>query len=257
MSLQITAIILAKNEEKHIFRCIKSVSFCDEILVVNDNSTDGTIRAINELGNKKVRVISHSLNDNFSQTRNFGIQKAQNEWILFVDSDEKISEALAFEISNSLSAWSSRTGNEYSGFYIRRFDHIWGKELKYGESGIKLIRLAKKNVGEWVGKVHEEWKVKGLVGKLNNPIFHFPHQTLDEFLKEINFYTDIRAQELHTKKIKVYWWSVIVYPIGKFIVNFIIKRGFLDGVHGLVFAIIMSFHSFLVRGKLWLLWRKE
>jgi len=251
MSLQITAIILAKNEEDNIVKCIKSVAFCDEILVINDNSTDGTLEAIDKLDNRKVKIISHSLNGNFSQARNFGLEKAQNEWVLFVDSDEQISEALAFEVSNIVSNKLYKMENEYSGFYLRRFDHIWGKKLRYGESGIKLIRLAKKDVGRWIGKVHERWQVEGKVGILKNPLIHYPHQTVAEFLKEINFYTDVRAEELNAKNTRAYWWSIIIYPVNKFIVNYFFKRGFLDGVAGLVFAIIMSFHSFLVRGKLY------
>lgn len=257
MSLLISAIILTKNEEKSIARCVKSVGFCDEILVINDYSTDETVEVINKLANRKVRVISHSLNDNFSQARNFGLHKAQSEWVLFVDADEEVPGALAFEISNTVSNWTRRIENEYNGFYIRRFDYIWGKILTHGESGIKLLRLAKKNDGEWVGMVHEEWRIKGKVGLLKNPIVHYPHQTVQEFLKKINFYTNIRAEELYAKKIKVYWWSIVGHPIGKFIVNYFIKRGFLDGISGLVFTIIMSFHSFLVRGKLWLMWGKR
>jgi len=253
MSLLITAIILTKNEEEHIIKCIKSVAFCDEILVINDNSTDGTIEAINKLDNKKVRVISYPLNDNFSQSRNFGLQKAQNDWVLFIDSDEQIPEALAFEISNTLSNWTNKMENEYNGFFIRRFDFLWGKELRYGESGIKLLRLARKNAGKWIGKVHEKWKIKGKVGLLKNSIVHYPHETIGQFLREINFYTDVRAQELYGQNIKAHWWSIIIYPISKFILNYIFKRGFLDGIHGLIFAIAMSFHSFLVRSKLWLL----
>lgn len=257
MSLLITAIILVKNEEKNIVECIKSLSFSNEILIIEDHSTDGTIEAINKLDNKKVKVISHSLNDNFSQARNFGLNKAQNEWVLFIDADERVSEALAFEISIVLSDWTHGIENDYKGFYIRRIDFIWGKELNYGESGIKLLRLAKKIAGKWEGKIHEKWKIEGKVGSLKNSIIHYPHQTVGEFLKEINYYTDLRAQELYSKNTMIAWWSIVVYPIGKFVNNFILKRGFLDGIHGLVFAIVMSFHSFLVRGKLWLMLDKK
>lgn len=252
MSPSITGIILAKNEREHIIECIKSIGFCDEILVIDDRSSDETIDLINNLNNKKVRIISHVLNDNFSQARNFGLEKAHHEWVLFVDADEKISEALAFEISNVVSSWTNKMENGYSGFYIRRLDFIWGKELKYGESAVKLLRLAKKKAGEWVGMVHEEWKIEGKVRVLKNSIIHYPHQTVAEFLREINFYTNVRAQELYEKNIRVYWWSIIFYPMSKFIVNYFFKRGFFDGIHGLIFAITMSFHSFLVRAKLWL-----
>jgi len=257
MSLLITAIILAKNEEKYITECIKSLSFCDKILIIDDHSKDTTVEVVNKLGNKKIKVISHLLNDDFSQSRNFALEKVQSEWVLSIDADEIISEALAFEISSVISSWTNGVDNNYEGFFIRRIDFIWKRELKYGESGKKLLRLAKKNAGTWVGKVHEEWKIKGKVGLLNNPIIHYPHQTIEEFLKEINYYTDIRAQELFAKKIKGYWLTILFYPVGKFVVNYFIKRGFLDKIPGLVFAITMSFHSFLVKGKLWLMWNKK
>lgn len=253
----ITAIILVKNEDKLINECIKSLNFCDEILVIYDNSTDGTIDAINRLSNKKVKVIRHPLDNNFSQARNFGLSKARNGWVLFVDSDEVVSDALAYEVSSAVGLKDQNLRN-FNGFYIRRIDFMWRRPLKYGETGnIKLLRLARKYSGLWEGRIHEKWKIRGIVGTLKNSIIHRPHQTMSEFLSKINFYTNIRAQELYVKEVKAYWWSIISYPISKFIVNYFMKRGFLDGVHGLVFAITMSFHSFLVRGKLWLMWNKK
>lgn len=254
MMRNISAIILTKNEEKNIKNCLENLKWCDEVLIIDDNSTDRTIEIVKKY---KTIVYSRPLNNDFSSQRNFGISKAKSDWVLFVDSDEVISDGLVYEISNAIQR-KDRHLNDFDGFYIKRAYVMWGRKLRYGEVGDEWrLRLAKKTAGRWEGKVHERWKVKGLVGRLNNPIFHFPHQTLDEFLKEINFYTDIRAQELKSKKVKVFFWSIILYPLSKFIINYIFKRGFLDGVHGLVFAIIMSLHSFLVRGKLWLMWGKE
>lgn len=135
---------------------------------------------------------------------------------------------------------------------------MWGKELRHGETGnIKLLRLAKKDTGRWEGKVHEEWKVKGEIGTLKNGIEHYPHKTIAEFLKEINYYTDLRSKELYEKRVKANFFSIIIYPKVKFFQNYILKLGILDGMEGLIFAILMSFHSFMVRGKLWLLWDKK
>lgn len=245
----ISVIILTKNEEQNIEKCIQSVKWCDEIIVVDDNSSDKTI----EIAKKyKTTIHQRSLSNNFSAQRNFGLSKAKNEWVLFIDSDEIVSDALAYEISNAIILKDQNLRN-FNGFYIKRSDFMWGKQLRYGEIGnIKLLRLGKKDSGFWEGKTHEKWKIEGLIGGLSNPLLHYPHTTLEEFLKEINFYTDIRANELKNKKNKVFFWSILLYPLGKFIFNYIIKRGFLDGMQGLVLAIIMSGHSFLVRGKLWL-----
>jgi glycosyltransferase involved in cell wall biosynthesis len=244
----ITAIILTRNEEENIGRCLESVKWCDEIIVVDDKSSDKTIEIAKKYG---ATVYLHDLNNDFSAQRNFGLSKAKNEWVLFIDSDEIISDALAFEISNAIGLKDQNLKN-FNGYYVKRIDFMWGKQLKYGETGdIKLLRLAKKKCGLWVGMAHERWKVKGLTVSLANPIFHFPHKNLNEFLKEINFYTDIRARELKDLNTKVFFWAIIGYPLGKFIVNYIFKRGFMDRMAGLIFAISMSFHSFLVRGKLW------
>lgn len=258
MSPLITAVILAKNEEKQIITCIKSLSFCDEILIIDDNSTDKTTESITKLNNKKIKIMPHPLRNDFSKSRNFGLLQASGEWVFFVDADEIVSDALAFEISNVIHQLSDKGLGRLNGFYIERKDIMWGKMLNYGEAGaIKLLRLAKKDAGEWQGKVHEEWIIEGKIATLKNYLIHFPHQTITEFLKEINYYTNIRAQELHSRKIKGNWWSIIAYPSAKFVGNYILKRGFLDGERGLIVALVMSFHSFLVRGKLWLSWNKK
>jgi len=87
--------------------------------------------------------------------------------------------------------------------------------------------------------------------RFKNCIFHYPHQTISEFLKEINLYTTIRAEELYEDNSKISIKQIIFYPKAKFILNYFLKLGFLDGIEGLIFAILMSFHSFLVRAKLW------
>ena len=130
--------------------------------------------------------------------------------------------------------------------------------LNHGESGnIKLLRFGKKHSGVWVGKVHEEWQVDGKKGELGSFLLHYPHQTLNEFLTEINFYSTLRANELYEKKITVSYLDLLKYPVAKFLLNYFLKLGFLDKMEGLMFALMMSFHSFLVRGKLWLLWQKK
>lgn len=247
-----SAVVLTKNEEKHVVDCLESLSFCDEIVVIDDNSDDRTIALATRA---KAKVFTRALEDDFSAQRNFGLEKASGQWVLFIDADERVTPDLAREIQEILRLPKSLENN---GFFIRRRDFMWGRELRHGETGnIKLLRLAEKDAGSWEGKVHETWKVKGAIGELENPIFHYPHQSIAEFLQEINYYTDIRAKELFTQGIPVYWSSIILYPKVKFFVNYFIKRGFLDGVPGLVFAVMMSFHSFLVRGKLWILWKKR
>lgn len=250
----VSAVVLTKNEEKNIVDCLETLVWCDEILVIDDNSEDRTVEIAQKM---EAKVFAHSLNNDFSKQRNFGLSKAKGEWVLFVDADERVSTELRKEISDAISSRIWRKQN-LCGFYIKRRDFMWGKELKHGETGnIKLLRLAKKDAGFWEGAVHEEWKVKGKTGELKNLLLHYPHQTIAQFLQEINFYTTLRTQELYQKRVKVRWHDIILYPKAKFIYNYFIRMGFLDGLPGFIFALIMSFHSFLVRGKLWLLWKKR
>ncbi len=253
MSYQISAVVLTKNEEKNIIDCLETLKFADEIIVIDDNSTDRTKDLIDVFGktHTNTQFFKRSLDGNFSMQRKFGVEKTKNDWVIFVDADERISSELATEIKERIS-------DEFSGFLIPRRDFMWGKELLHGETGrTKLLRLFNKNKGELRGKVHETWETKNNVGVLINPIKHYPHPTISEFLREINFYTDLRSQELKEKGVKSNAFSIIFYPKAKFILNYFIKLGFLDGTPGLVHAILMSFHSFLVRGKLWLLWQKK
>ena len=249
----ISTVILTKNEENNIVDCLDSVSWCDEILIVDDFSTDRTLEVVRNYG-PRVKVFQRRLENDFSSQRNFGLTKSRNDWVLFIDADERLSNSLKGEIQDLLEDKNIKE----NGFYIKREDVIWGKNLKHGETGnIRLLRLGRKNKGKWSGKVHEVWNMEGGKGNLKNFLYHYPHPTIEEFLREINGYTDLRARELHEKGVTVKPWQIVVYPLAKFKLNFILKLGFLDGVEGLVFAIMMSLHSFLVRGKLWLLWQKK
>jgi glycosyltransferase involved in cell wall biosynthesis len=244
----ISAVILTKNESKDIKKCLDSVKWCDETIVLDDNSSDKTL----EIAKKyNARIFNTALKGNFSKQRNLGLSKALNEWVLFLDADEVLSDSLIYEISNAVESGNKRMEG-FNGFFIKRVDFMWGKELKHGETGNKyFLRLGRKDLGLWKGAVHEKWVVKGKTGKLLHPIYHYPHENLEEFIKKINYYTDLRAEELKSKKVKVNFLSILSYPLGKFILNYFVKKGFLDGDRGIIHAIMMSFHSFLVRGKLW------
>lgn len=253
----ISVVILTKNEEKNILDCIETVLWADEVIVLDDNSNDLTLDVIKNLPfDKKIKIYKKDLDNDFSSQRNYALSKATKDWILFLDADERLSKESREEI-NALII-NEKSNPKYNGFYIKRLDVIWGKMLKHGETGnIKLLRLARKKAGVWYGKVHEQWQIDGKISELENSLIHYPHQTIDEFLKEINFYTSIRAKELYEAGVRGSLKDIIVYPKAKFILNYFIRLGFLDGIEGFIFAIFMSFHSFLVRGKLWLLWKQK
>lgn len=245
----ITTVIIAKNEENNILDCLDTLEFCDEIIVVDDSSEDRTIALAQK--KKSVRVVKRKLEADFSAQRNYALELAKNDWVLFVDADERVSRELAQEILQKVEE------NRNEGYFIKRYDKLFGKLLTHGElANKKFIRLGKKTSGSWHGKVHEEWEIRGKTPTLKNALIHLPHQTLKEFISEIDFYTTLRAEELHKQGVRANWFTILAYPKGKFIKTYFIKMGFRDGMPGLVVSLMMSLHSFLVRGKLYLLQKK-
>jgi len=146
---------------------------------------------------------------------------------------------------------------EITGYYLNRRDFLFGRWLKHGETAhIKLLRLGRKTAGKWHRRVDEVWQMIGRQETLKNPLDHYPHPTINEFLKSINFHSTLNARVFYEEgeKTRVFDW---VKPPAKFFQNYILRLGFLDGMPGFTMAILMSFHSFLVRSKLFLLWKQK
>lgn len=239
----LTAIILAKNEEETIGRCISSLGFCDEILVVDDNSADKTVNVAKKL---KAKVISHQMED-YGVQRNWALDQVRSGWTLFVDADEVVSQELGASIQEVVKK------NEANGYMLRRTDFIWNHKFKFGDVGnVWLTRLARKGAGVWVGTIHENWKVDGRVGKLQGDLNHYPHQTVVEFLKHINRYSTLKANQFYKDNRRTNIFEIVLGPIWRFIYLFFCRFGFLDGTAGFVHAMLMSFYMFLVSGKLYL-----
>ena len=241
--MKLSAIILSKGEST-THKAIESAEFADEVLVIFDSNTESQLKK-----NSKVRVIKHELAGDYSQQRNFAATQAKGDWLLFLDSDEVITEELEGEIQKEVSGNSPA-----SCFYIKRRDFFWGKELKFGETKTAretgFVRLVQKNSGSWRGLVHEKFVSEHKPGSLKAFIDHFPHQTISAFLLSVNEYSSAKAKELKNNNVQFSTLNMIFYPLGKFIYTYVIKLGFLDGAAGFVYSFMMSFHAFLVRAKL-------
>ena len=245
--MNLTVIILTKNSELNLEKALKSVEFADEIIVLDDRSHDRTEEIALKYTSK---IFKSPLNDDFGAQRNYGLKQAKGDWILYVDSDEIITPELQIEIQKVL-----KSKDQNLGYYIKRRDIFWGRVLKYGELWNSyregIIRLFKKNSGLWEHPVHEKFVHKGYFGVLNNYIDHYSHNGIKDFIENVNYYSTIRAKELLKKGKVSNIFQIFIYPIGKFTVNYLFKLGFLDGVEGFIYAFMMSFHSFLVRAKLY------
>jgi len=243
----VSAVVLTRNEEENLGGCLEKLKWCDDVLVIDDFSSDKTVDVAAEFG---ARVISRNLDSDFSQQRNFALDEIKTKWVLYVDADEMVSYDLRQEILKSV------TDISFKAFEIKRVDYFNGKRMRHGEVGdVWVNRLVRRGSGRWEGRVHERWVSDGKVGRLKNTLKHLPHQTIVSFLRHVNFYSTIRALELYETGKKAGVLEIISFPLGKFFLNWVLRLGFLDGTEGTIYALMMSFHSFLVRAKLFLLWK--
>lgn len=234
--MKITAVVVTFNEEKNIKRCLDSLKFCSEIIIVDSGSSDKTI----SIAKKYKAKIFFKEFMNFSDIKNYGISKAKNQWVLSVDADEVISNELQQKIKEAIE-------KDFNGYYIKRVNYFLGKPIKYSGWGADFqLRLFKKNNGKFYGAVHEAVKVSGKVGYLNEPILHYSYTDSKSYFEKMNRYTSIQAQ----KSKPFLFFKLLFSPIFKFIKMFFIKLGFLDGFHGFILAIYSSFSEFVKISKM-------
>ncbi|MCX7996767.1 MAG: glycosyltransferase family 2 protein [Patescibacteria group bacterium] len=247
--MRISSVVLTRNSAKTLPQCLKSLSWCDECVIIDDESTDDTLKHAAKAG---ARVISRPLNGDFAAQRNAALEYVKNDWVLYVDSDEVVSPETRDAIRNAEETFPP----DCTHARIRRRDHFLGAVVCRGEVAdaafTGIVRLVKRGTGNWVGTVHETWHAAyGAQATLSGFLEHFPHQTLTEFILEVNHYSTLRAGELFREGKQFRLGECILYPAGKFCYTYLIRGGFRDGVAGFIYSFLMSFHSFLVRAKLY------
>jgi len=242
----LSVIISAYNEEKNITDCIASVKFADEIIVIDNESTDKTAQIAKHTGAK---VFTRKNNLMLNANKNFGFSKAANRWILNIDADERITPELAKEITTVLSM-----SDEIQGYWIPRKNIIFGKwmigEMWWPDYQLRLFRKGK---GAFEEKhVHEYIKVTGETAKLEEPMLHQNYKTVSQFLIKMDtIYTENEASLLLASGKKVTWVDAIRFPANDFLKTFFAQKGYRDGLHGLVLSFLQAFYAEVVFAKVW------
>ncbi|WP_298778275.1 glycosyltransferase family 2 protein [uncultured Polaribacter sp.] len=245
---KITAIIPTLNEEIHIEEAIKSVGFADEIIVIDSYSTDKTLEIAEKLN---VKIIKRKFDD-FSSQKNFAIQKAKHDWIYILDADERVTSEVEKEILEAV-----KNPNGCVGFYVRRTFYFAGKKINYsGWQRDKVVRLFLKTECKYQGVVHETIKTNGELGFFKGKIDHFSYRNYDHYISKLNHYAALRAKQLHEKKKKVNIYHIIIKPVVRFFIHYVIRLGFLDGFTGFLVAKTQAYGVFTRYVKLWLLNKK-
>ena len=247
VKINLSSIIIAKNEESNIRRCIESQRGCiDEIIVlVDDSTTDKTFEiAKSYKGVKAHRVIWQG----YSATKKMGISMSSNEWIFWIDADEEITPELSDELVKFKESVPA-----FIAYSIPRKAYFLGKWIKHsGWYPGRVIRLFNKTRVKFNKKaVHEQLEFTGLAGKFHSNLIHYTDPTIHHYFEKYNVYTSLAAQELLNRGKKSSIFHILLRPIGIFIKMYLLKAGFLDGIRGFILAVFSSSYVFTKYCKLW------
>ncbi len=245
--MKVSAVIIAKNEEEMIADCIDSVRNLDEIILINNKSTDKTSDIAIRMG---VRVLEYD-SDDFSQIRNFGMKQAKGEWVFYIDSDERADAKLLSEIKLKIvSTEAVCLKVNRKNFYLGK--NPWPK--------IEVIdRVFKKSAFKtWVGNVHESPSYDGNSALVEGFLNHYTHRNLSQMLEKTIEWSDIEAKNrFDSGHPKMVLWRFPRVMITTFLEYYVRQRGYSVGVVGLIESVYQSFSTLITYAKLWELQNKE
>lgn len=239
----ISAVIITKNESPRIKRCLKSVSWADEIIVIDNGSTDDTVKQAADSG---ARIVRFPGND-FSGIRNMGKYEAKNAWVLYVDADEEVTRQLQKEITGIINSENERIPDA---FYIRRRNYYLGQKWPADDRMLRLFR--KESLVGWYGRLHETADVKGRTGRLDSALIHRTHRTLEEMVAKTNNWSETEAElRLTNGHPAVVWWRILRVMTTGFYEYYVRQSGWKAGTVGLIESIYQAFSMFVTYAKLW------
>lgn len=241
----VSAIIVCFNEEDRIQDCLESVSWCDEIVVVDSFSTDRTPEICRRYTD---RFTQHPWMG-YREQKAYAHSQASKDWVLLVDSDERVSPELKREILDNL---ASENG-QYAGYAVPRLVHYLGRWWRRGGWYPDYdVRLFRRERATWGGSdPHEKILVDGPVRRLSHPLYHYSYRNMDDHVARINRFTSISAQELIKRGGRWRLSDALLRPAVRFFRSYILKRGFMDGFAGFYVAVTAAVYVFLKYAKVW------
>lgn len=240
--ITISAIIIAKNNEDMLPGCLDSLSFCDEIIVVDGGSSDRTV----SIAQKRGTSLVISKTDNFAEQRNIGLQKAQGMWVLYVDTDERVSEKLRTEIEKIM---KQTTGP--SAYLITRKNYYFGNNP--WPKTEQLERLFRKgSLEKWVGELHESPIIHGKTGKIEGFLIHYSHRDLTSMVTKTNQWSTIEAKlRYENNHPRMVWWRFLRVMVTSFSNSYFSQDGWKAGTVGILESTYQAFSIFITYAKLW------
>lgn len=246
---QISAVVLTKNEEPRIKECLKSLNWADEIIVVDNGSTDQTREIAQTLGAQVLSIKEKS----FAKLRDFGKEKAKYPWVLYIDADEIVPEKLQREIKGLVKNYNPQT--DPAAYFLQRRNFYLGRPWPITDRMQRLFW--KKALVGWQGDLHETAEVKGEFGILKEPLIHNTHRTLEEMVAKTNEWSAIEAKlRLEANHPPVVWWRLMRVMVTGFTTSFFSQGGWKAGTRGWIESIYQAFSMFITYAKLWELQNK-
>lgn len=251
--MKLSALVLTKNEQDMIADCLKQLDFADEIIVLDQNSQDDTVKIA-----KKYTSQIFQKDLSFDKARNMLLDIAKGDWFLYVDADERLTPELIREIRSKIddkqSFSTNKRSTKISAYFFQRQNIILGKFLKHGGWWPDYVpRLFKRGkLIKWQGRVHESPQIEGEFGYLESPVLHLTARSMGKMLEKSTTWAKIEA-ELNYEKgaAKVTSSKVVRAIISEFSSRYFIKFGFLDGFVGLVESVYQALHRAMVLTYLW------
>lgn len=242
---KISAVLITYNEEKNVRQALESLTWVDEIVVVDSFSADKTVEICRSFTEK---IFQRPWSGYVAQ-KNYACEQAAHDWILSLDADERVSE----ELRKELEAWRQRDQDAPCGFLIPRKTFFLGRWIQHTNWYPDYqLRLFDRRYGRWEGgRVSESVKVSGPVGRFDNALLHHSFENLSDWLARADRYSTLAAQDMLQRGEQVTLWGLVLHPFGTFIKSYLFKQGFRDGVPGLIVSCLSAIFVFLKYAKLW------
>jgi glycosyltransferase involved in cell wall biosynthesis len=243
--MKLSVVTITLNEEQNISDCLKSVSWADELIVVDAHSTDRTV----ELARQYTDCVYVADWKGYAAAKAFALQQAKNEWVLWLDADERVTDELADEIREIMSNESP----PYERYEVARRAFFLGKWIRHcGWYPGYVVRLFRKSSAQFSdNRVHEHIVGEGQAGRLRNDLLHFTDENLYHYFAKFNRYTSLAAGELDASRRKFSLYDTLIRPPYLFFKMYVIRLGLLDGRHGLILSLLSSAYVFTKYAKLW------
>ena len=240
---KLSVTIITKNEEKNITRCLMSVKWADEIVVLDTHSTDRTVEICRQFTDQVFCVDWHG----YGKQKNLCADRASHNWVLNIDSDEEISPEGAEEIKEVLRQGAPK----HFVYHFPRKNFFAQRWVRFGGwYPDRISRLYDKTqVSFTESQVHEKLVPDGNVGSLHNPILHYSFAGMEDYIERQNRYSTLYAREKMSNGFRASWSHLVLRPPMAFIKNYFIRQGFRDGFLGLFLAMAFAFYTFLKYAK--------